>query len=167
MNLYVYFTIGLDSAELNEKCPIQIASAGHSKVMVGIKSKEKLDSLMPDYNRLANLSKKIHCNGYFIFTFDSNNNDVLTFGRMFAPAIGINEDPVTGNANGPLGGYLVKNKIAKYSDGLFEFKAQQGEKIGRLGAIDVTIKVENGLPVLIQIKGEAVVVFKTEIMINI
>ena len=158
-------SLGIDNSELDEICPIQIASAGHSKVMIGIKSKEKLDSLMPDYNRLDKLSKTIKCNGYFVFTFDSNDKKILTFGRMFAPAIGINEDPVTGNANGPLGGYLVKNKIAKYSDGLFEFSAQQGETMGRLGTIDVKIKVEDYLPVLIQIKGEAVVVFKTEITV--
>ena len=71
--------------------------------MIGIKSKEKLNSLNPDYNSLIHLSKQINCNGYFVFTFDSDDNDVLTYGRMFAPAIGINEDPVTGNANGPLG----------------------------------------------------------------
>lgn len=159
--------LGINNVELDEKCPIQIASAGHSKVMIGIKSKEKLDSLLPDYNKLANLSKKIKCNGYFVFTFDSSDSNVLTFGRMFAPAIGINEDPVTGNANGPLGGYLVKNKIAKYHGNLFEFSGRQGEKMGRLGTIEVKIKVKNCFPVSIQIKGEAIVVFKTEIMIEI
>ena len=52
---------------------------------------------------LAQMSKVINCNGYFVFTMDSKEEDILTHGRMFAPAIGINEDPVTGNANGPLG----------------------------------------------------------------
>ncbi len=74
--------------------PIQIASTGHSKVMIGIKSREKLNTLSPSYNDLAQLSKEINCNGYFVFTFDSNDQDILTYGRMFAPAIGINEDPV-------------------------------------------------------------------------
>jgi PhzF family phenazine biosynthesis protein len=157
--------LGISDIELDEKCPIQIASTGHSKVIIGIKSKKKLDSILPDYNKLADLSKKIECNGYFVFTFDSNDSDILTFGRMFAPAIGINEDPVTGNANGPLGGYLVKNKIAKYHGDSFEFSGRQGEKMGRSGTIEVKVKVENHFPVLIQIKGEASVVFKTTIMI--
>ena len=30
---------------------------------------------------------------------------------MFAPAIGIPEDPVTGNGHGPLGAYLVRHGI--------------------------------------------------------
>lgn len=157
--------LGLDNSELDEKCPIQIASTGHSKVMIGIKSKKKLNDLTPNYNDLADLSKQIKCNGYFVFTFDSDDKEILTYGRMFAPAIGINEDPVTGNANGPLGGYLVKNRIVDCQNNLFEFNGRQGEKIDRLGIVKVKVEIDNYSPVLVQIKGEAVVVFKTEITI--
>jgi PhzF family phenazine biosynthesis protein len=155
--------LGLDYSDLDEKCPIQIASTGHSKVMIGIKSREKLNHLTPSYNDLADLSKQIQCNGYFVFTFDSDNKEILTYGRMFAPAIGINEDPVTGNANGPLGGYLIQNKIVDFKDYLFEFNGRQGEKIDRLGVVHVRVRIENDKPSLIQIKGDATVIFKTEI----
>ena len=84
---------------------------------------------------------------------------------MFAPVVGINEDPVTGNANGPLGGYLIQNKIVDYKDNLFEFNGRQGEEIGRPGVVNVRVKIENDQPTLIQIKGDAVVIFKTEIEI--
>jgi PhzF family phenazine biosynthesis protein len=157
--------LGLSKSDLDERCPIQIASTGHSKVMIGIKSREKLNSLIPDYQDLADLSKQIKCNGYFVFTFDSNDKDILTYGRMFAPAIGINEDPVTGNANGPLGGYLIQNKIIDIKDNYFEFKGRQGEAINRLGVVNVKVKIENSRPSLIQIKGDAVVIFRTEIEI--
>ena len=157
--------LGLDDTDTDKKCPIQIASTGHSKVMIGIKSRAKLDALSPNYHDLAELSKQISCNGFFVFTFDSERKDTLTYGRMFAPAIGINEDPVTGNANGPLGGYLVHNKIVNYENNLFEFNGRQGEAIGRQGVVKVSVKIENEKPVLIQIKGDAVVVFRTEIEI--
>jgi len=157
--------LGLDNSELDEKCPIQIASTGHSKVMIGIKSRAKLNSLTPHHTDLAHLSGQIKCNGYFVFTFDSDDKEILTYGRMFAPAIGINEDPVTGNANGPLGGYLIQNKIVEYANDLFEFNGRQGEKIDRLGVVHVSVKIENDRPSLIQIKGDAVVIFKTEIEI--
>ena len=84
---------------------------------------------------------------------------------MFAPVIGINEDPVTGNANGPLGGYLIQNNIVTYQNNKFEFNGRQGEKIGRLGTINVKVTIENDKPSLIQIKGDAVVIFRTEIEI--
>jgi PhzF family phenazine biosynthesis protein len=156
--------LGLEKSDRDEKCPIQIASTGHSKVMIGIKSRAKLNSLSPNYNDLAVLSNEINCNGYFVFTFDSDDKDILTYGRMFAPGIGINEDPVTGNANGPLGGYLVQNKIVEFSN-VLEFNGRQGEKIDRLGVIKVKVAIEDNKPALIQIKGDAVVVFRAEITI--
>jgi PhzF family phenazine biosynthesis protein len=157
--------LGLEKRDLDERCPVQIASTGHSKLMIGIKSREKLNHLSPRHDDLVELSRQITCNGYFVFTFDSDEKDILTYGRMFAPAIGISEDPVTGNANGPLGGYLIQNRIIETPDNYFEFNGKQGEIINRLGVVHVRVKIENNKPALIQIKGEAVVVFKTEILI--
>lgn len=157
--------LGIEKIDLNNKCPIQIASTGHSKAMIGIKDRKKLNGLDPDFNALISLSKLINCNGYFVFTLDSDVPGILTHGRMFAPISGVNEDPVTGNANGPLGGYLVQNKIVNFKNNVFEFNGRQGEKIGRPGIINVKVSVTDGLPSLIQIMGEAVVVFKTEIEI--
>jgi PhzF family phenazine biosynthesis protein len=163
--LQILSALGLDYDDTDERCPVQIASTGHSKVMIGIKSREKLNDLNPNYSSLTELSKQINCNGYFVFTFDSDDDNILTHGRMFAPAIGINEDPVTGNANGPLGGYLIQHKIVDFKDNLFEFNGKQGEKIERPGIINVSVKIENDLPSLIKIKGNATIVFKTEIKI--
>ena len=158
--------LGLIKSDLDDKCPIQIASTGHSKVMIGIRDRKKLNDLSPDFNDLASLSKLINCNGYFVFTFDSDNPEFLTYGRMFAPAIGISEDPVTGNANGPLGGYLIQNKIVDFKNSnVFEFNGRQGETIDRPGVVNVKVAIANDLPALIQIKGEAVVIFKTKIEI--
>ena len=84
---------------------------------------------------------------------------------MFAPAIGINEDPVTGNANGPLGGYLIQNKIINSKENIFEFNGRQGEQIDRLGVVKVRIEIEDDKPLLIQIKGDAIMIFRTEIEI--
>jgi PhzF family phenazine biosynthesis protein len=158
-------SLGLDATDLDEKCPVQIASTGHSKVMIGIKSRAKLNDLTPNFSDLADLSKQIHCNGFFVFTFDSDDQEILTYGRMFAPVIGINEDPVTGNANGPLGGYLIQNKIVNCQGSTFEFNGKQGEKMCRSGIINVKVEIVNGHPSLIQIRGDAVVIFRAEIEI--
>lgn len=157
--------LSLTGDDLDDRCPIQIVSTGHSKVMIGIKSRGKLNKLSPNFTALSELSRIINCNGYFVFTFDSDSKDILTYGRMFAPSIGINEDPVTGNANGPLGAYLVCHKLVNTSEGEFCFKSKQGEAIDRLGAVEVKVEIENNKPVRVQIAGEAVIVFKTEIEI--
>lgn len=149
--------------ELDERCPIQAVSTGHSKVMVGIKSLGVLNGLKPNMSLLSEISNSIGCNGYFVFTFDSKKPDILTNGRMFAPAIGINEDPVTGNANGPLGAYIVHHKLVDISGNTLSFKAQQGEAIKRPGVVDVRVDIENGEPVKVRVGGEAIIVFKCDI----
>lgn len=157
----IVLALGLRMDDLNEKCPIQIASTGHSKVMIGIKSNTVLNNLDPDLIALSKLSKEIGCNGYFVFTFDTGEKDILTNGRMFAPAIGISEDPVTGNANGPLGGYIIQNKIKDITDGIFEFTGKQGEAINRIGKVEVKVNVKSNQSNIISITGNAVCVFRT------
>nr|WP_136810245.1 PhzF family isomerase [Desulfosediminicola flagellatus] len=155
--------LGLVPDDRDTRCPVQIVSAGHSKVMIGITSRNRLNALEPNFQKLAELSSIIHCNGYFVFTLNSDDSDILSYGRMFAPAIGINEDPVTGNANGPLGAYLVHNKLVDTESDILTFKGAQGEAIGREGCVEVSVSIIDGVPSLIRIAGEAVTLFKTSI----
>lgn len=154
----------IDNTDLCKEYPIAIASTGHSKVMVPIYSNDILQGLKPDLQKLTKISKSIGCNGFYVFTLNPKE-EILVHGRMFAPAIGIVEDPVTGNANGPLGAYLVHyNILQKENEEYFDFSIIQGEAIKRDGTMHVHIKKEDGKPSLVQIKGNAVIAFKTEIV---
>ncbi len=159
--------LGIELSDLNRNCPIQIASTWNSKVMVGINNRETLNLLTPDMSALTKVSQQIACNGFYVFCLDLANRDIQVHGRMFAPAIGIDEDPVTGNANGPLGAYLVENKLIRLENHVdtqqVSFVAQQGEAMGRTGHIQVNVTVRNGKPQLVKISGYAVEVFRTEI----
>lgn len=163
---WIVDALGIRVCDLHEHCPVAIASAGHAKVMVGLKSNNQLHSLQPNLAKLSAISEEIGCNGYYVFTLNPQD-EVLVHGRMFAPAIGVAEDPVTGNANGPLGIYLVHYGICRNleSSDAFEFTIMQGEAIQRDGTMRVHVKKENNKPVLVQITGEAVVAFSTEIEI--
>lgn len=153
----------LPGQALDGRCPIQVVSTGHAKVLVGIRSRDTLNSLQPDLSRLRELSGRISCNGYFVFTLDSSMADVLAHGRMFAPAIGITEDPVTGNANGPLGAYLVRHGLASVTNGTLRFRARQGEALGRPGTVEVIVDAEGSIPRRVRVAGQAVIVFDCEI----
>lgn len=158
--------LNISGNDLLENYEIQIVSTGHSKVMVGIKSIETLNKMKPNYDQLSKLSNIIKCNGYYVFTVNSKDSDILVHGRMFAPAIGINEDPVTGNANGPLGAYLVHHNFVKHNNSSFKFKAKQGEAIKRPGIIQVEVKIKNKEPVEIEVSGNAVIIFKSELSLE-
>ncbi len=153
--------LGLKEEDLIKELPIQVVSTGHSKVLIAIKDYHVLNALKPNMQELAKLSECIDCNGYFVFTFDTKEENILTQGRMFAPAIGINEDPVTGNAHAPLAPFLHKYKFSNIK-GTFSFYAKQGKAIGREGKILVEFFPKENK---VKITGEAVVVFKTKLFI--
>lgn len=158
--------LDINRAALREECPITIVSTGHSKVMICINDVELLHSLKPNMDMLTKLSSEIGCNGYYVFTLNTYENPMV-HGRMFAPAIGINEDPVTGNANGPLGAYLIHYGLVPHNEADYSFVAVQGEAIGRAGSMQVQVKIENMEPVEVKIIGNAVIAFQTEMMLEV
>jgi len=157
--------LGLKETDCLQDYPVQIVSTGHSKVLLGITERARLHALVPSLERLTALSRQIGCNGFYVFTI-SPEEEILIHGRMFAPAIGIAEDPVTGNANGPLGAYLVEHKKLFSQEQAISFRAVQGEAIGRAGEMLVKVELQNGHPSKVQIEGQAVVAFTAEISLQ-
>lgn len=145
--------------------PVEIVSTGHSKVMVPIRTRGLLDAVAPDPAALTALSRGIGCNGYHLFTLQGPDAGTLAHCRMFAPAVGIAEDPVTGNANGPLGAYLVRHGLAGSDARTRGLSAwlRQGEAMGRPGRVKVEVAVDgDGAPTAVRIGGDAVVAFRGE-----
>lgn len=157
--------LGLAQSDLDDRCPIQIVSTGHGKVMVGVRNRATLNALAPNLTALSEISRHIDCTGYYVFTFDSDTAEVLAHGRMFAPAGGVPEDPVTGNANGALGAYIVHHGLVTHDGQLLRFTSEQGKAMGRKGAVEVYVEIDNGKPVRTKVGGRAVVTFQTEISV--
>lgn len=149
--------LGLDVDELDARAPVQFVSTGHGKLLVPIRDRARLRALRPDMPRLAALDERAGTRGYFVFTLDVDaDDDARAHGRMFAPGIGIDEDPVTGNANGPLGAYLVRYGLIETDAPRVRFRARQQTGAGLGGFIDVEVDVANGEPVAVTIEGRAV-----------
>ena len=56
--------------------------------MIGISGRDILNKLDPAMDGLKKVSELIKCNGFFVFTLNSDDSYILSYGRMFAPAIG-------------------------------------------------------------------------------
>lgn len=158
--------LGIQRSDLDTKCPVQKVSTGHPKLILAVKSREILNALKPDQMQLLSLAKEFGYRGIFVFTFDSDSKDILTHARMFAPELGISEDPVTGMANGPLGAYIVKHRLAVFSSNEFSFVSQQGEAIDRAGLVKVMVSCTNGEPERVRISGNAVVVIAGSLSVS-
>ena len=62
---------------------------------------------------------------------------------MFAPAMGIAEDPATGAASGPLGCYLVRHGLAQPArTGSSQMVSEQGFELGRPSLVQVKIELD-------------------------
>lgn len=150
--------LGLDTDAFEPGLPLQIVSTGHSKVMLPLRPGVALDAVAPDHAALAALSAEVGCNGWF--PFQLRPCGMATDGRMFAPAIGIPEDPVTGNANGPLGGYLVRHGLMPHDGKLLRFDGHQGRALRRDGVVRVEVGIKQGAPRQVSISGGAVILFR-------
>ena len=84
--------------------------------------------------------------------------------RMFAPGLGVPEDPATGSAAGALGAYLVHHGIVRPHDGTAEITVQQGAEIERPSEIQVSVDVDEASAISeVRVGGQAVTLIRGEL----
>ncbi len=147
--------LGITEDDLAENLPVQVTSTGHSKVMIPLRDRETVHKISPDLQVLKDLSHEIDSDGFYIFSIEQDGHPYKTHGRMFAPAIGIAEDPVTGNANGPAGLYLAHHGLLQFDESL-NYQAIQGEAMGKPGVVEVILQKDAGEVSLVQVAGTAI-----------
>lgn len=152
--------LGVSSPYLNEDCPLQILTKGGSRLLIGLRSAELLASLKPDIQELARLTPHIGAEGYFVFALEGDSDKFHTLSRMFCPAIGIPEDPVSGNAHGMLGTYLIAHNIVRTTNGVLSFRGLQGESVKRPGKVEVTVSASGNVAQSVRISGDAVILYE-------
>jgi PhzF family phenazine biosynthesis protein len=154
--------LGISSPYLQGDCPLQILTKGGSRLLVGVRSPDLLPPLKPDMQELARLTPHIGAEGYFVFALNpaDANGGISTVSRMFCPAIGIPEDPVSGNAHGMLGTYLLAHNLVTPKDTLLRFRGYQGEPMKRPGIVDVEVTCTGSVAQSVRISGDAVILYE-------
>jgi PhzF family phenazine biosynthesis protein len=82
---------------------------------------------------------------------------------MFCPSIGIPEDPVSGNAHGLLGAYLLHHGLLDREGDRARFSGAQGQFQHRPGRVDVELEFDGDVLAGVWIIGSATMVFETTI----
>lgn len=156
--------VGLSRPRLDPQCPARIVGGSSTRLLVGLQSALDLASLAPRMDALTALSSRLGAQGYFFYTRHTAAGGCDTESRMFCPAIGIPEDPVSGNAHAMLGHYLFTRGLLGTPDGRASFSGAQGQSLGRPGQVDVDVEVgTDGSVQAVGIAGTAVIVFQARI----
>jgi trans-2,3-dihydro-3-hydroxyanthranilate isomerase len=91
----------------------------------------------------------------FVFSLEPGLDGATVYSRMYAPGLGITEDPATGSASGPLGCYLVRHG-AVLGDAARRMRSMQGVKMGRPSWIHVAIGGDADAITSVKVGGKAV-----------
>ncbi|MFZ1517756.1 MAG: PhzF family phenazine biosynthesis protein [Ignavibacteriaceae bacterium] len=127
-------------------------------LFIAITSLKALWNIKPDYKMLKQLSvDKKEFFDVSVFTTETVDNNSSAHIRFFAPFHGIDEDPVTGSACGPMLPVLLKlGQLKDYLNNTF-ITIEQGDVLDRKGRVFVKIDSQNNE---LYIAGNAVTVFK-------
>ena len=135
--------LSVDAGDLGgDGPPPQAASAGVPYLMVPVRTLAAMRALRPRPDRwleaLAGLPEGI---AVYAFSLATEEPGVDAHCRMFAPHVGVKEEPATGSAAGPLGALLARDAGG---DGPLRLRFSQGVEMGRPSRIDVTVERDAG-----------------------
>ena len=139
------------------KWSLEVVSTGLPVLIVPVRTLTAVRSINPDPSAIVNLCGRFGANGIMAFTTVTVEPFSNVHARMFAPAIGIPEDPATGSASGALGAYLVQNKIVDFGP-LTEIVIEQGYEVDRPSRILVEVESNGDAIETVKVGGQCVMV---------
>lgn len=90
----------------------------------------------------------------YVYTRETVHPDADFHVRMFAPVMGIPEDPATGSAAAAFAGVIMK--YDRLGDGVHHYTIEQGVEMGRPSLIYLKLTVEAGALIQLMVGGHAV-----------
>ena len=154
--LRVAEALRLPATQLHEIMPARIARKGSTRLLVPIADPRQLDHLAPNLDTLLELGTELGAEGFFVFALNRNADAWSTESRMFCPALGIPEDPVSGNAHAMLAAYLWE--LGQFGKNSATFIGHQGRQMKRPGEVTVRLEVDQGSFKAVHVGGPAVIV---------
>ena len=136
--------------------PIERWSAGNPFTMLPVRSLDAMRRIAVDLSRFDEAFGGGPHAAAFAFCRETAGQGHAFHARMFAPAMGMLEDPATGSAVAAFSGYVFAH--GQFADGTHRLRLEQGYEMGRPSLIDLTLDVRGGALTGASIGGDAVVI---------
>ena len=156
--------LGLAREDLDETLPIQAVSTGNTMLLAPIRSLADLSHCRPNQNLLDEIFDRSEVlrggTGCYAFSKETIEIGAARAHARFFVGMNIGEDPATGSAAGPLGGYLVYHDATRVDpvEGVYKFVIEQGDFINRPSRIGLEVKGAPGKVEEVRVGGTSVVV---------
>src|SRR6185312_3590254 len=148
--------LGLEERDIGGDLAPGLWSAGLPFVFVPVRSLAAVTKARPDAGRFKSTFAIGGPAKAYVFCRETAERGHDVHARMFAPAMGIPEDPATGSAAAALGGLLTAQ--GGLGDGTHRIRIGQGYEMGRPSLIELTLTIADGKLTRATIGGGAVVV---------
>lgn len=129
----------LGSPVSREAAP-QLIDVGPRWIVAQLSNAEAVLASLPDLQRMKRQDVKAEATGVVIFGEYEPGAPARIEVRAFAPACGVNEDPVCGSGNGCVAAFIrTSGQASRFG---CEFLASQGAVLGRSGLLRIAIDLE-------------------------
>lgn len=135
----------------------QAISCGLPFLFIPVNSQKSLAKAKLRIDIWQSLIANFWANCVYLFTFETSNKAIFVRSRMFAPSLGIEEDPATGSAAAAFGGYLG---LRNQNDGKLQWQIEQGIEMGRPSLLMVQTFKKAGKIEKVCVGGSSVMVTK-------
>jgi trans-2,3-dihydro-3-hydroxyanthranilate isomerase len=144
--------------------PVMWVSTGIRQLFAPIRSLrdiQSIDSSKVNAELLGGICEQldpVEQAGYevMVFTTETVHQTSTVHSRMFAPGIGLPEDPATGSASGGLGAYLIENRVIPATTPTTTIVSEQGLEMGRPSFITIEVDGAPGAVEMVRVGGEVV-----------
>lgn len=147
--------LSLPPSAIDTRYPMEVVSTGVPMFFVPLVGLEAARAVSVNRQAFERLMPAFGTSELFVFTTEVEYPGSTVHSRMFAPELGISEDPATGAASGPLGAYLVRYGIVPASPVAY-IVSEQGIEMGRPSFIHIQIERQGDEIVRVQVGGECV-----------
>jgi trans-2,3-dihydro-3-hydroxyanthranilate isomerase len=141
--------------------PVQVVSTGVPQMMVPCRSLDEVRSLGARRLNVAALNAACRAMGtdcVLVFTTETESPDADAHVRVFAPGLGVAEDPATGSANGALGAYLVRHRVVPVTEPTTHISTEQGLEIHRPSTLHIEVDSADNQITAVRVGGKVVLV---------
>jgi trans-2,3-dihydro-3-hydroxyanthranilate isomerase len=140
---------------------VQVVSTGLPQMMAPVRSLAEVQALDAGQLNIAALNRACCAVGTecaMVFTFETERPEATVHVRMFAPLLGVPEDPATGSANGALGAYLVYHQAVPVTEPTTHILSEQGSELGRPSTLYVEVDSVGEEITTVRVGGQVVLV---------